>query len=152
MRPTNFKCPKCGYTLTELERNMQYGQVAMLITTPDQDMDGNQDCVLGNLSIALRHRRPKVDKYGEISIRAARASGARTEMAKILAGECKSQLFIFEFLDCFIVCALSDIRHALEQRIGYEKPNNDGATSAWYIPLEKIKHLRMDKTAADLNR
>lgn len=142
-RPINFKCPKCGYTLDELQRDMQYGQVVMLSTTPNQDMHSNQDYVLGTLALAFRRRRFKADKYGEISIRAARATGTKTEMAKILAGECKSGLFVFEFLDCFIVCSQADIRDALERRIGYEKPNKDGITSAWYIPIDKISHLRI---------
>lgn len=130
---------------SKLQRDMQYGQLLMLTTSPDQDMKEDKDYVLGALGIAFRRRRCRADRYGELSIRAARATGAKTEMAKILDGDCHAQLFIFEFLDCFIVCPLADIRQVLTQRIGYEKVNNDGVTSAWYFPIKAVKHIRLEK-------
>ena len=130
---------------SKVKTDMHYGQVAMLTTTPDQDIQQNKDYILGSFGIAMRRRRFNADKYGEISIRATRLNGIRTEMAKILAGECKANLYIFEFLDCFIICPLSSIRAALEQNIGHEQINNDGLTSAWYIPFKLIEHWRILK-------
>ena len=130
---------------TDVSRDMLYGQVGLITSTPDQDMKSNQDCVVGHLGIAYRKRRFKADKYGEISIRSTRGNGVRTEKAKILAGECASQIFVFEFLDCLVICFQADIRTALEQNIGYEQWNNDHETAAWYIPLKKIRHWRIEK-------
>lgn len=132
-------------TNSKLQEDMRYGQRVMIVTTPDADMKGNVDCTIGVLNIAYRRRRFKMNKYSEISIRNNRASGAKTERQKILDGECKSQLFIFEFLDGWVVCTYSDVLQALRLDIGYVKPNNDGITSAYYIPFKKIKHLMTEK-------
>ena len=127
---------------SKLQEDMIYGQRYMLVTTPDADMKENRDYFLeGGLGIAHRRRRFSVDKYGEISIRYKRASGAKTEYQKILDGECKSQLFVFEFLDAWIICTLTDILNCLKMNKGYAKSNNDGITSAYYINLRDIKHL-----------
>jgi len=124
---------------------MRYGQRVMIVTTPDADIKYNQDYIIGQLGIAYRRRRFKVGKYNEVSIRNSRASGAKTERQKILDGECKSQLFIWEFADAWVICILSDILEALQQDIGYVKENNGGITSAYYISIRKINHLLITK-------
>ena len=128
MKPINSK----------LKEDMRYGQRLMLVSTPDADMKENKDFIIGKLGIAYRHRRFKLNKWGEISIRHKRASGAKTEYQKILDGECKAQLFIFEFLDAWVVCTFDDILDCLKTNKGYIKVNNDGITSAYYISIKDI--------------
>lgn len=131
MNPTNSK----------LQADMDYGQRVMIVVTPDADMKENKDYIIGNLGIAYRRRRFKSTRYGEISIRNSRASGAKTEKQKILDGECKAKLFIWEFEDVWVICTLDDVAAALKSNVGYGKLNNDGITSAYYIPISKIQHL-----------
>jgi len=125
---------------------MAYGQPMMFITTPDDDMKGNTDLFIDNLRVAYRKRRFTVKTYGEISIRANRKSGAETEMSKILSGKAKARLYIFEFLDCWILCNVEDILACLKNpEKHYIKHNNDGITSACYIKIEYIPHLTLNK-------
>ena len=131
MKPTNSK----------LAEDMAYGQRVMFTTTPDADRKENKDYIIGELGIAFRRRRFSINKYGEISIRNDRKSGAKTERQKILDGECKSQLFIWEFTDAYVICVLPDIYLALASNAGYAKNNNDKITSAYYISINKVKHL-----------
>ena len=129
-----------------VERDMAYGQRVMFVTTPDDDMKRNIDYQLGRLTIAYRRRRFPLSKYGEISIRANRLSGAETEMSKILNGKARAQLYIFDFLDCWILCNAEDILACLKNpEKHYIKQNNDGITSACYIKVGCIPHLIIAK-------
>ena len=131
---------------SKLEEDMRFGQRMMLVSTPDADMKENKDYILeGGLGIAYRHRRFSVGKYGEISIRYQRKSGAKTEYQKILDGECKSHLFIWEFTDSWVICNLSNILDCLKLGVGYVKENNDGITSAYYINISQIRHWLIKK-------
>ena len=130
-------------TSSKLTNDMAYGQVQMIVTTPDADMKENVDYLLGKLGIAYRRRRFRINTYREISIRNSRKSGAKTERQKILDGECKSLLFIWEFSDAYVVCTLSDIFRALRDNVGYVQDNDDGTTSAYYIPLNKLPHIQL---------
>ena len=135
-------------TDSSLAKDMRFGQRVMITSTPDADMKENRDYVIGSLGIAYRRRRFKVSRYGEISIRNSRASGAKTERAKILDGECRSELFIWEFEDAYVLCKLEDVLSALRSDVGYAKDNNDGTTSAYYIPITKVHHLLIPRAAA----
>ena len=137
-------------TNSNVQQDMAYGQRVMIVTTPDADMKGNVDYIIGSLCVAHRRRRFKSTTYGEVSIRNSRASGAKTEKQKILDSECKAQLFIWEFLDAWIICALSDIADALRRDVGYSKTNNDGITSAYYIPINTVRHFRICKGVPNL--
>ena len=128
-------------TNSKLQEDMNYGQPMMIVITPDADMKENKDYIIGDLGIAYRRRRFKVNKYGEISIRNSRSSGTKTERQKMLDGECKSKIFVFEFLDAWIICTFTDIYDCLRMNKGYAKSNNDGTTSAYYIKLKDIKHF-----------
>jgi hypothetical protein len=136
----------------DIQRDMDYGQLTMLVTTPDDDAKGNIDVILSSkdsassLHIAWRRRRFKLTTWGEISIRAWRASGTETEMAKILTNKSKAQLFVFQFLDCYVVCKADDILACLQdQRKHYIKQNNDKKTAACYINVNLIPHLKIVK-------
>lgn len=155
----NVTCIACGHkgkitilcdkNVTDIERDMAYGQRVMLVTTPDADMKENKDYILeGGFGIAYRRRRFNVDKFNEISIRNSRVSGAKTEKQKILDGKCKSRLFIYEFKDAWVVCTLEDISDSLKNDSGYVQPNSNGTTSAYYISLSKIRHTLLKKEPA----
>lgn len=130
---------------SEVARDMAFGQLLMITSTPDADMKQDVDYTIGTLNISYRRRKPSIKKYGEISIRNDRVSGAKTQRQKILDGECKSPLFVFEFPDAWVVCTRADILVCLRADKGYVKANNDGQTSAYYISIEKIAHLLIDK-------
>ena len=125
-----------------VERDMAYGQAMMFVTTPDDDMKGNIDYVIGNLRIAYRRRRYKLNRWGELSIRAWRKSGAETEMSKIITGKAKAKLYIWEFLDCWVIATVEDVTRCLRnQNKHYTKLNVDGITKACYIKIHDINHL-----------
>jgi len=126
-----------------VKRDMAYGQLAMLVTTPDDDMKANTDYFIGKLRVAYRRRRISIAQYNEISIRFKRESGAETEMSKILAGKAKARLYIFEFVDCWVFATATDILTCLrDPQLHYAQPNNDGLTHACYIKLKDLpNHL-----------
>ncbi len=131
---------------SKLKEDMAFGQPLMIITTPDDDMKGNTDLMINKLSVAYRTRRFHSAKYGEISIRANRASGAETEMSKILNGKARAQLYIFEFVDCWIVCSVQVILACLlDDKRHYIKVNNDNITSACYIKISDIPHFKINR-------
>ena len=114
----------------------------MFVTTPDDDMKGNKDYSIGCLGIAYRKRRFTLNRWGELSIRARRASGAETEMSKILTGKARALIYIWEFLDCWVIATAKDVEACLEDEAKhYIKQNNDGITSACYIKATSIPHL-----------
>lgn len=129
-----------GMNQTDLvKRDMAYGQLAMLVTTPDDDMKANTDYFIGRLRVAYRRRRISIDQYNQISIRFKRDSGAETEMSKILTGKAKARLYIFEFTDCWIFATATDISTCLrDPRRHSTQRNNDGITYACYIKLEDL--------------
>ncbi len=135
---------------SKVAKDMVYGQRVMITTTPDADMKENQDYIIGSLGIAYRRRKFKLSRWNEVSIRYLRASGMKTEYQKILDGECKAQLFVWEFLDAWVVSTLADVFDCLSRKVGYSKTNNDGVTSAYYININNIKHFVIPKKRLEL--
>ncbi len=130
---------------SKVQKDMHFGQPLLIPTCPEDDAKGNIDYTLINpndktkgLRLALRTRRISFQKWGEVSIRYQRENGAKTEYAKLLDGECQSQLFIFVFSDAYVVCPRSEIIRCLKAGIGKAQDNYDG-TWAWYIPLSLLK-------------
>jgi len=120
----------------------------MITTTLSDDMKRNIDCWLRQLPVAYRTRRCTVGRWNEISIRNQRNNGAKTERQKILDGECGARLFVFDFTDAWVLCGYAEIVKALHDNAGYEKPNHDGQTSAYYIGIENIRHILIPKIEA----
>lgn len=128
--------------LDDLAGDMAYGQRVMIATTPDADMKEGTDYLIGSFRIAWRRRRISVKKYGEVSIRYQRANGSKTEYAKILSGEARPHLFIFEFSDAYVIMSGPTMVTALKDNVGYVNTwNKDGKTKAYYIPLAKVPHV-----------
>ena len=127
---------------------MAFGQITMLTTTPDADAKGNVDCFVGTgkrlLPIAYRRRRLGLARFGEISIRHDRkVTRAKTEYQKMLDGECKAVLYVYDFLDCWVLVPTSEILRALKSGIGHAEANHDGMTDAYYIHVSKITHWKI---------
>lgn len=127
---------------------MAFGQRVMLTSTPDDDMKYNIDYVIGELTVAYRRRRISVKKYEQISIRNRRFSGAKTEAQKILAGECRALLYVFEFLDAWVICKVSDLAELLKGRGGEIVQNQDNTTEAVYLNIKDLPHLFIAKADA----
>jgi hypothetical protein len=130
---------------TDLARDMAYGQVAMITATPDQDMREGIDYALGKFYVAYRRRKLSVKTYGQISIRYRRLSGAMTERDKILNGISRFHLYVFEFLDAWVICTMQDIRAALKKGPTQVVANHDGITEALYINIADLPHLMITK-------
>lgn len=129
----------------QIERDIAFGQRVMITTTPDADYKENTDYFIGVLRIAHRRRRISIHTYNQISIRSQRISGAKTEKEKILTGESRAHLYIFEFTDGFCICTLAAIKYCLVLERYEMKVNHDGETSAVYIKLKDIPHLFIPK-------
>ena len=136
---------------SKVEQDMAFGQPLLITTCPDDDAKGNIDFSLvlpkqgRMLKIALRSRRISIKEYGEVSIRYQRENGAKTEYAKLLAGECQSDLFVFPFKDAWVLCLKSEILRCLKANIGQPKDNHDG-TWAWYIPISQLNCFVIEET------
>ena len=130
---------------SDFKRDFDFGQRVMLVTTPDQDMKENKDYILGSLGIAYRVRRLRSTTYGQLSIRHSRTNGAETELSKLLSGKTKAQLYIFEFIDQFVVCRVEDIVAFLRENKPEIVTNHDGITRACYIGIDEIPALIIKK-------
>lgn len=140
-------------TNSPVKRDLEYGQSVMLVTTPDQDVKQDKDYIIGNFGIAWRKRRLNLSKYNQVSIRYSRVSGKPTEFSKIINGEAKAQLYIFEFLDYYIVCRMTDVADCLRQG-KYKKVDNHDTegTAACYINTSDIAHLIIPKGVYDTTK
>lgn len=106
-----------------------------------EDMLEGKDRLLGNLWLSYRRRRIPTGDFGQVSIRYLRRSGIKTEVQKIIDGDIKALLYIFEFPDAFIVCRMADVRAALVKGRYQVVDNNDDETSAAYIKIGDLPHL-----------
>jgi hypothetical protein len=132
---------------SDVLRDMVFGQLHMITTVPDADMKHDVDCDINGFRVAWRTRRVSVQKYGELSIRYERRNGVKTEYRKLMDGDAKPHLFVFDFLDAFVMASGKSILAALIKDVGYIGDwNKDGKTRAYYIPLEKVPHVLYDKS------
>ena len=129
----------------EVQRDMAYGQLTLIVTTPDADMKENKDYFIGSLGIAYRRRRLSLNTFHELSIRDTRKSGAKTEKEKMLSGECGARVYIQEFKDYCVISLVEDIIDCLRKNLYKVVLNNDGKTKAAYISLNNLPHLLIAK-------
>ena len=130
---------------TEFNRDFAFGEVSFVKPASEEDMKQGIDAWLGGLPFAWRKRRISLKKYGEISIRYSRATGSKTEYAKLLDGSFKALIYIFQFTDAVIICRTSDIVNCLKNKSYTIQSNPDGSTSGCYIKLNNIKHLSIEE-------
>ncbi len=122
-------------------KDYSFGEVAFVKPASEEDMKQGIDAWLGGIPFAWRRRRIPSTKYGEISIRHSRLSGARTERDKLLDGSFKALVYIFQFSDgVAVVCLTSDVVACLREKRYTTRENPDGSVGC-YIKLENIRHL-----------
>lgn len=127
---------------TEFKRDFAFGEVDFIKPASEDDMKHGIDAWVGGIPFAWRKRRISLRQYGEISIRYSRATGSKTEYDKLLDGSFKALIYIFQFTDEVVICLTADIIRCLKEKKYSQKFNNDSSTSAIYISLKDIKHLR----------
>ena len=68
-----------------------------------------------------------------------------SEYEKILADECRADVWVFEFDDAYILCTTLDIKRSLLEGKGYYVPNIHEPNGAYYIHISQIPHLKIGK-------
>jgi len=128
---------------SQFTKDFAYGDVTLTKPATQEDMKQGIDAWVGGIAFAWRKRRIPLQQYRQISIRAARASGVRTEYDKLLDGSCKAKVYIFQFIDSVVICRVEDIVGCLKHG-NYQKRNNpDYETSVIYLDIDDIPHLEI---------
>lgn len=130
---------------TNFDKDFAFGEVAIAKPASGEDMLEGIDVWVGGIPFAWRRYRVSVRQYGEISIRYSRLSGAKTEYDKLLDGDFKAQIYLFQFTDACVICRTADIIACLKEKRYILKYNKDKTTSAVYVNLDAIKHLILQK-------
>ncbi len=125
------------------QANFDFGALVFERSTTVEDMEQGIDGWLGEIPIAWRKRRIPLIQYNEISIRFTTASGNRMEYHKLLDGSFKALLYFFQFSEAIIVCRTEDVIDCLDSYRFTVKQNHDRATSAIYINVNTINHLKL---------
>lgn len=116
------------------------------VASPEDDRTRNRDFILKPrkeppISFSVRARRTKCQKYADtFSIRLRRASGAKTEMAKLLAGDGDMLIHGFESnlgsrrLHPWLLGDLDVLRQYIRKGglPDMEESNDDGTTAAYF--------------------
>lgn len=131
-------------SMSDKQKDSEFGQVKLTESTNDEDQHEGIDIWLSRIPFAWRKRRIHSSEHGQISIRYARRSGAKTEFRKLLDGDIKALVYIFEFTDCAIICRVCDIIECLCKGRYEIQYNKDSITAACYINLADLLHLKVD--------
>lgn len=130
----------------KFDEDYEFGDVSALDATEEEDNMFGIDKWFGSLPVAHRRYRANLDDYNrQISIRYWRSSGVPTEYHKILNGELQSLIYIYEFVDAFVICKMRDIKKKLERKEFHIAYNTDGTTAGAYLTLDKISHFIIAK-------
>lgn len=128
---------------SQFNKDYEFGDVTLIRPATQEDLKQGIDAWVGGIPFAWRRRRIPLSQYRQLSIRAARVSGALTEYDKLLNGSFKPKIYVFQFTDSIVICRVEDIINCLKNGT-YEKRNNhDQSTSAIYIRLDSIPHLEV---------
>lgn len=117
-------------------------QLRVRQATEEEDWAG-ADAFLNDLGVGHRKRGLGLTAYGEISIR--KRDYTMSEYEKILADECRADVWVFEFDDAYILCTTLDIKRSLLEGKGYYVPNIHEPNGAYYIHISQIPHLKIGK-------
>ena len=126
---------------SQFENDFAHSDVVCRKATYEEDVHQGIDIWLNDIPFAWRKRRISVTDHKQISIRASRSSGSKTEYQKLLDGDCKAMFYVFEFTDAIVICRVLDIVKCLRNEQFETQENPDGETSAMYIGLRDVKHL-----------
>jgi hypothetical protein len=128
---------------SQFNKDFEFGEVSLVRPATQEDMKQGIDAWVGGIPFAWRRRRIPLNQYRQLSIRAARTSGALTEYDKLLNGSFKAELYVFQFTDTTVICRVEDIIKILKTGT-YEKRNNhDYLTSAIYLNVDAVPHLEL---------
>jgi len=125
------------------KHDFEYGKVNFCNSSENEDRRRGIDGFIGTMKVATRKYRAPLSTYGTISIRKRQYS--KSEYDKIMAKEFEPILYIFDFVDCYIICRVEDIANCLKRNLFTEKPNPDGLTSGCYIQVGLLPHLLIPK-------
>lgn len=125
-----------------------YGFAIVTSSEPTQAEDCRQgiDLWLGSVPVAYRRRRLLVNRFWDVALRHGRNSGRKTEVAKILDGSCRAELYCFEFIDAWVVCKVADIRDHIRRGHYAVRDGPDGEMAT--IALDSLPHLLIQKETA----
>lgn len=121
------------------EEDFRFGRIESRNSTDPEDEKEGIDGWMGNMPVATRKFRFKLDTFRQISIRKRRLY--KSEYDKILSGEYKPVLYLYEYVDAYVICRVEDIANLLKTKLFVERPNKDGATSGCYIDLGLLPNL-----------
>ncbi len=127
----------------ELKRDLAFGHIIFSNSTIDEDTKKGIDGHIGEMKIATRKYRIPLAKYNAISIRKRRYS--KSEFDKMLNGEYEPVLYIFEYIDFYVICRVQDIVTCLKNNLYIEKLNKDNVTSGCYIEICLLPTLVIPK-------
>lgn len=134
-------CGNCHIFHERKKEDYEFSWLKIFKSAEKEDKENGIDLWLSNVPTAYRKRR--INCPGDITIRHKRVSGAKTEHIKILEGECKAMLYIFDFLDCLIFVPIESIKRALMNHAFSVIPNKDQKTSLAVINLNDLKYLKI---------
>jgi len=123
----------------------------MKLASFKEDVENGIDGWIGSLPFAHRVRNISLSKYGEVSIRYSLPSGYDTEYHKLLNGQFKAKLYVFEFTDAYIFCCADELSRCLNNKMFTVQRNPDGSEGC-YIKLGILKnYLKADKEGGNSN-
>lgn len=132
---------------SQFQVDYEYSKVSFRRPTDKEDMKWGIDGWVNGIPFFWRKRRIPITKYQQISIRAERTSGAKTDYQKFIDGSIRAEVCIFEFTDAVILCLPEDIITCLRKKQYECHANPNGTTSAIYIKLDDIPHLFLKRKA-----
>ncbi len=127
----------------EFKRDFAFGYLVFKNSTDSEDKKEGIDGWIGDIPVATRKFRTSINEYQCISIR--KRLFFRSEYDKIIAGEFKPAMYIYEYNDAYLLCKVSDILNCLEHDLYKEKPNKDGHSAGLYIQIGLLPHLVIKK-------
>lgn len=129
----------------DFERDFRFGKLEFHNATNEEDRKEGIDGWIGIMPVATRKFRKSISAFGQISIR--RRKLFKSEYEKILSGEFKPILYIFEWPDAYAIYRVVDIKACLEMEIFKYKANPGGLTGGCYINFDELPHLLIFKEA-----
>ncbi len=126
--------------------NFDFSNPNFFKASDEEDINYGIDFWLCGIPIAYRKRRRTFP--GDVSIRYRINTGSRTEYIKILEGDFKAKLFIYEFTDKVIFVDVRSIFEALKLHRFKIIPNFDKKTEGAYIELTHLNYLEWNKQYA----
>lgn len=121
------------------EADYKFGKFEFHNSTNPEDRKEGIDGWIGNMPAATRKFRCNLNTFRQISIR--KRKWHKSEFDKILNGEYKPVLYLYEYIDAYVICKVEDIANCLKTKLFTERPNKDNSTIGCYIDLGLLPSL-----------